>query len=264
LPSEQILILATGSQGEPMSVLNRLATGRHSTLSIQEEDTIVLSSHTIPGNEESVHAVINHLFQKGADVFYHPLAQVHVSGHASQEEQKLLINLLQPRYVVPIHGELRHLKQHAKLAQLVGVPRDNVLVAENGQELIYDGERFLANGRLPNEYVYVDGALVGEVGPTVMQQRDSLGQNGFVTVVVRYDPRSGRVIGDPRIITQGFVYLPEAEELLSRARDVIRSAGSVPPGTPPEQIERRVENRLARFFYRETRRNPVITSAALQ
>jgi ribonuclease J len=263
LPPRQVAILATGSQGEPMAVLNRLATGRHTSLHIQQGDTVVLSSHIIPGNEEAIHRVINRLFQRGADIYYAPLAQVHVSGHASQEEQKLLINLLQPRYFVPIHGELRHLKQHGKLAGQVGIPEENVVVVENGQELIFD-DRLVIGDRVPGDYVFVDGALVGEVGPRVMHERDMLGQDGFVAAIVPYDRQTGRPIGQPRIITRGFVFTPEAEELLSRAQDVIRSAASVKPGTAADDVEKQVDNALSRFLYRETRRNPVVTSAAIE
>ncbi|HDQ70628.1 MAG TPA: ribonuclease J [Chloroflexi bacterium] len=264
LPPQQVLIMATGSQGEPMAVLNRLATDRHATLRIQEQDTVVFSSHTIPGNEELTHSVINRLFQRGADVYYHPLAQVHVSGHASQEEQKLLINLLRPRFFVPIHGELRHLKQHGKLAREVGIPEENVAVVENGYPLIFAEEQMTIGERVPGYYVFVDGALVGEVGPQVIQERDKLGQSGFVTAVLHYDRQKGKAVGQPRIITRGFVFTPGAEDLLSRAADVIRSAASVKSGTSSSKVEDRVERALSDFFYRETRRNPMVTVAAVE
>lgn len=246
-----------------MAVLNRLATGRHASLRVREGDTVVLSSHKIPGNEEMIHGVINRLCQRGAEVCYAPLVQVHVSGHASQEEQKLLINMLQPRFFVPIHGELRHLTQHGKLARQVGVPEKNVAVVENGYELIFDDGRLVIGDRVPGEYVFVDGALVGEVGPALMHERDRLGQSGFVTAIVRYDRKRGRPIGQPRIITRGFVFTPAAEDLLSRAQDVVRSAASVKSGTAPDQVEKLVEKALADFFYRETRRSPVVTSAVI-
>jgi ribonuclease J len=264
LPPRQVVIVATGSQGEPMAVLNRLATGRHASLRIQQGDTVVLSSHTIPGNEEMIQGVINRLFERGADVYYDPLAQVHVSGHASQEEQKLLINLLQPRFFVPIHGELRHLKQHGKLARQVGIPAENITVVENGYELIFDDGRLTVGDRVPGHYVFVDGALVGEVGPRVMHERDMLGQSGFVAAIVSYERRTGQPVGQPRIITRGFVFTPEAEDLLSRARDVIRSAASVKAGTAPSEVEKKVEKALSDFLYQETRRNPVVTSAVVE
>ena len=264
LPPRQVIIMATGSQGEPMAVLNRLATGRHHSLRIQDKDTVLLSSHTIPGNEEMTYSVINRLFQRGADVYYGPLAQAHVSGHASQEELKLLINMLRPRFFVPIHGELRHLKQHGKMAQQLGIPQKNIAVIENGYPLTFDGKRMEIGERVPGEYVFVDGSLVGEVGPMVMRQRDALSQSGFVTAVARYDSREGKVVGQPRLITRGFVFAPDAEELLSRAGDIVRSVASVKGGTAPDKVEEKVEKALSDFFYRETKRKPVVTAVMVK
>jgi ribonuclease J len=264
LPAHQVLILATGSQGEPMGVLSRLAAGRHDSLQIQKGDTVVLSSHTIPGNEEMTQSVINLLFERGADVYYDPIAPVHVSGHASQEDQKWLINMLHPRFFVPIHGELRHLEQHAKIARALGIPDENIAVVQNGYVLTLDDGRLEVGERVPGGYVFVDGALVGEVGPRVMREREALGENGFVTVVARYDRRTGQLVGRSRILTGGFVYAPESGDLLDRAQDVIRSAGSVKPGTLSKEVEDKVERALAHFFYRETRRNPVVRSAVME
>jgi ribonuclease J len=264
LPPNQVVIMATGSQGEPMAVLNRLATERHHTLSIQEYDTVVLSSHTIPGNEEMTHSVINRLFQRGADVHYGPLAQAHVSGHASQEELKLLINLLRPKFFVPIHGELRHLVQHAKLAHQLGIPKRNIAVVENGHPLTFDQERMDIEQRIPGDYVFVDGALVGEVGPTLMGQREALAHGGFVTAVVRYDRQAGKAVGQPRIITRGFVYTPDAEDLLSRAEDVIITSASAKGDAKRSKVERRIEDALSNFLYRETRRRPVVVVALIE
>jgi len=261
LPLRQVAIITTGSQGEPMAVLNRLATGSHPSLRIQEYDTVLLSSHTIPGNEELTYGVINRLFQKGADVYYGPSAQAHVSGHASQEELKLLINLLRPRFFVPVHGELRHLVQHAKLAHELGIAKKDIAVVENGYPLTFDGERMEIGERVPGDYVFVDGSLVGEVGPTVMRQRDELAQSGFVAAIARYDPKTGKIVGKPRIITHGFVYVPDAEDLLSRAEDVVRSAASVKQGTALRKAEEKIERALSSFLYQETKRKPVVTVA---
>ena len=263
LPPDQVVIMATGAQGEPMAVLNRLATGRHHWLSIQQDDTVVLSSHTIPGNEEMIHEVINRLYQRGADVYYDPIAQVHVSGHASQEEQKTLINMLQPRYFVPIHGELRHLKQHAKIAASLGIPKENIAAIENGYTLSFKDGDLEIGQRVPGGYVYVDGTMVGEIGPRVIRQRGELGEAGFVTAVVPFNPRTGRASGQPRIITRGFVFRPEAEDLLTRAQDVVRSAAMVSPGTKPAEVEKNVERALSNFFHRETRRDPLVTAAVM-
>jgi ribonuclease J len=264
LPPQKVVIMATGSQGEPMAVLNRLATNSHRSLSIQDGDTVVLSSHTIPGNEETTHSVINRLFQAGADVYYGAQAQAHVSGHASQEELKLLINMLRPRYFVPIHGELRHLVQHAKLANGLGIAKKDIAVIENGYPLSFDAEQMSIGKRFPGEYVFVDGSLVGEVGPLVMRQRDGLAQSGFVTAVASYDRKAGKTVGQPRIITQGFVYAPDAETLIARAEDLVSSVASVKRGTAPGKVEEKVERALASLFYRETKRNPVVTVALVE
>jgi ribonuclease J len=263
LPPDEVVIMATGAQGEPMAVLNRLATGRHHTLRIQKDDTVVLSSHTIPGNEEMIHEVINRLFQKGADVYYDPVADVHVSGHASQEEQKTLINMLQPRYFLPIHGELRHLMQHAKIARSLGIPAENIAAVENGYTLTFRHGEMAIGERVPGGYVYVDGTLVGEIGPRVMRQRGELGEAGFVTAVVRFNPRTGRASGQPRIVTRGFVFRPGAEDLLTRAQDVVRSAAMVSPGTKLADVEANIERALSSFLHRETRRDPVVTAAVV-
>jgi ribonuclease J len=264
LPPRQVVVMATGAQGEPMAVLNRLATGQHRQLRLQRGDTVVLSSHTVPGNEEMTHNLINRLFKSGADVCYDPLAQVHVSGHASQEELKWLINLLHPRFLVPIHGELRHLNLHAKLARQLGMADEQIAVVENGYSLNLDAERLEVGERVPGGYVFVDGSRVGEVGPRVMRERDALRESGFVTAVVRYRRGTGRPQGEPRIITRGFVFVPESEDLLSRATDVIRSAASVAPGTAPDQVEEQIERALSRFIYRETRREPIVVAAVIE
>ena len=263
LPACKTVIMATGTQGEPTAVLSRLAVGQHRSLRIQEGDTVVLSSHTIPGNEELIHRVINRLFQKGADVYYDPLAPVHVSGHASQEEQKLLINLLRPRFFVPIHGELRHLKQHGKTARELGIPSENIAVVENGYVLIFD-DRVHVGERVPGGYVFVDGARVGEIGPAVLREREALGQNGFVMSIVRYERSTGRPVGRPHIITRGFIFAPGAEDLLARAEEVTLSAASAKPGTAPAEVESQVQKALSRFFYRETRSRPVVIPVVME
>lgn len=261
LPPQQVIIMATGSQGEPMAVLNRLATNSHRSLSIQEGDTVLLSSHTIPGNEETTYGVINRLFQAGADVIYGPQAQAHVSGHASQEEQRRLIDILHPRFFVPIHGELRHLVTHAKLAHELGIAKGDIAVVENGYPLTFDEQGMGIGNRIPGDHIFVDGSLVGEVGPTVMRQRDELAQSGFVTAIARYDRRAGKTVGQPRIITSGFVYTPDAQDLLSRAGKVVSAAASGERGTAPEEVEAKVERALSSLFYRETKRKPVVTVA---
>jgi ribonuclease J len=263
LPARKVVIMATGTQGEPTAVLNRLAVGRHRSLYVQDGDTVVLSSHTIPGNEELIHRVVNRLFQKGADVYYDPLAPVHVSGHASQEEQKLLINLLRPHFFVPIHGELRHLKQHGKTARQLGIPADHIAVVENGYVLSF-GQQLEIGARVPGGYVFVDGARVGEIGPAVLREREELGQEGFVMSIVRYDRQTGRPVGRPRIITRGFIFVPGAEDLLAQAEEVTLSAASARPGTPSAEVERQVQAALSRFLYEETKSHPTVIPAVTE
>lgn len=263
LPPRQVLVLATGAQGEPMAVLNRLATGQHPSLQIGPGDTVVLSSHTIPGNEEITHAVINRLFQRGADVFYDPIAEVHVSGHASQEELKFMLKLLQPRFFVPIHGELRHLKQHGRLAREMGLKEENVAVVENGHPLTFDAEEVKIGKRVPGGYVFVDGSVVGGTGPAILREREALGQSGSVTAIVCYDVESGAPLGAPRILTRGFVFAPDATDLLDRAAGVVAAAASARPGTPATAVEKQIEQALAAFLYKETRRKPVIMVAVM-
>jgi ribonuclease J len=257
LPAQETVIIATGTQGEPTAVLSRLAVGQHRSLRIRDGDTVVFSSHTIPGNEELIHRVVNRLFQKGADVYYDPLSPVHVSGHASQEEQKLLIHLLQPRFFVPIHGELRHLKQHGKIARQVGLPPEDIAVIENGYVLTF-GDRLEIGERVPGGYVFVDGARVGGIGPTVMREREILGRNGFVTCMISCRRKMGRPAGRPRITTRGFIYVPGAEDLLIQAEEIIMEAATVKPGTPAQEVETKVQEALFRFLFQETRSRPVV------
>ncbi|HET90252.1 MAG TPA: ribonuclease J [Chloroflexi bacterium] len=263
LPARKTVIMATGAQGEPTAVLGRLAVGTHPSLSIQEGDTVVLSSHTIPGNEELIHRVINRLFQQGADVYYDPLAQVHVSGHASQEEQKLLLNMLRPRFFIPIHGELRHLKQHAKIAQRLDIPPENIAAVENGYVLTI-GEQLHIGERVPGGYVFVDGARVGEVGPAVMREREELGRNGFVMAIVRYNPQKGQPVGRPHIITRGFIFVPSAENLLSEAEKLTLSAASTKTGTPGAEVEKQIQSTLSKFLFQETRSRPIVIPTVLE
>jgi ribonuclease J len=223
LDPREVVIIVTGTQGEPSSVLNRLATGRHSQLAIETGDTVIVSAHPIPGNEEMVYRTINRLIQRGAHVIYDPVEQVHVSGHASQEEQKLLINLVRPKYFVPIHGELRQLKQHSRLAEQLGIPREHIAVVENGTVLTFDHTGSMTVGeRVPGGYVFVDGLRVGEVGPAVMKDRELLARDGIVIVNAVYDRGRQALVGDMEIVTRGFVFEPEAGDLLDAARQTAR------------------------------------------
>lgn len=258
LPS-QLVIMATGSQGEPSAVLSRLATGQHRSLDVMAGDTIVVSSHTIPGNEEMVSRTINQLFRRGADVIYDPIAPVHVSGHASQEEMKLLISLTNPRFFVPVHGELRHLKAHSRLAMQSGIPRQNIFVIENGMVLEVDKNGVRTTGeRVPGGYVFVDGSGVGDIGRTVIRDREVLARDGFMMVVVNVDGDSGRVMGDPEIITRGFIYLRDADQLLDQIKQTVYEVMEQSRSLRNGQRRERLQDSLSRMLFNETKRRPMV------
>ncbi len=264
LPPRQVAIMATGTQGEPTAVLGRLALGRHRHLRIQEGDTVVMSAHPIPGNEEMVHRIINRLFQRGANVLYDPIAPVHVSGHASQEEQKLLINLIRPRFFIPIHGELRHLKQHALMAQELGIPPDRIAVVENGTVIELDEKTMTIGDRVPGGYVFVDGSGVGDIGPAVIRDREMLAEEGFVIVVVPVDARTRRPLAEPEILSRGFVYLREAGDLLENARTQVMRLLRQNGNRNRDELQSVIQNTLSKFFYNETRRRPMTFAVVVE
>ncbi len=255
MPPEEVVLMCTGSQGEPSSIMGRLSRGTNRHFDVREGDTIVLSSHPIPGNEETVNKTINKLFRRGANVIYDPIAPVHVSGHASQEEMKLMLHLVKPKFLIPVHGELRHLRQHGQLAQEMGIPAENIAVVENGQVIEFDQDGTMSLGeRIPGDYVFVDGTGVGDIGPSVVRERDILSREGFVMINLVVDSRSGQLIRDPEITTRGFVYTPEAEELLEETNRFITNAARDSNGNFARDIERAGKN----FLYTETRRRPMI------
>ena len=251
---EDVVLMCTGSQGEPSSIVGRLASGTNRQFDLLPGDTVVLSSHPIPGNEETVYRVINRLFQRGASVIYDPIASVHVSGHASQEEIIFMLNLVKPKYLIPVHGELRHLHQHAKLAVQSGMPEDHVVVIENGQAVEFqDGKLKLAE-RVPGGYVFVDGSGVGDIGPSVMREREALARDGFIFVNLKLDGVSGNLIEDPEIITRGFVYLRDSEQLMAETRRHIEKLVARANGN----LQAEVEQNLRNFLFDATRRRPMI------
>lgn len=257
--SSKIVILVTGAQGEPSAVLGRLATGRHRQLDVQEGDTIILSSHTIPGNEESVSRTINRLFQRGANVVYDPIAQVHVSGHARQEEMRLLISLTNPKFFLPIHGELKQLKAHAKLAMESGIPEKNVFVVENGYVLEVDKSGIRVGERVPGSYVFVDGSGVGDIGKAVIHDREVLARDGFMMVVVNVDSKSGELVSDPEIISRGFVYLRDSSDLLDTVKSAVSEVLATTQGQNGKRREK-LQETLGRVLYNETKRRPMVFS----
>lgn len=250
----QVVLMSTGTQGEPTSIMGRLSTGTNRQFDVLPGDTIVLSSHPIPGNEEGIYRTINRLFRRGANVIYEPIAPVHVSGHASQEEMKLLIHLVKPKYFIPIHGELRHLKQHATIAQEVGLPEENIAVIENGQIVEFEDGIMSLSDRVPGGYVFVDGSQVGEVGPSVVREREALAKDGIVVISLVLEKGSGRLIEEPEILTRGFVYKRDAKELLNLAKNRITDTINRGNGNLQEDIEQTVKT----FFYNETKRRPMV------
>jgi ribonuclease J len=252
-PSE-IVLMSTGTQGEPSSILGRLSTDTNRQFEIIPGDTVVLSSHPIPGNEEGIYRTINRLFRRGANVIYEPIAPVHVSGHASQEEMKLLLHLVKPKYFIPIHGELRHLKQHAALAQEIGLSPESMTVIENGQVVEFENGEMSLGERVPGGYVFVDGSRVGEVGPSVVREREALARDGIVVISLMVEKNSGRLIEEPEIITRGFVYKRDAEDLIAVARNRITETINRGNGN----IQDDLEQSMKAFFYNETKRRPMV------
>jgi len=259
LPPRRSVLLTTGTQGEPSAGLARLAGGRHRHIKIVPGDTVILSAHPIPGNEEEVHEIINRLFQKGANVLYDQIAPVHVSGHASQEEQKLLLRLVKPRFFIPIHGELRHLHAHARLAREMDIPEDHIFVVENGYVLEFDKKHGRAGERIPGGYIFVDGASVGDIGPEVIQERETLVRDGFVVLQVTVSAKTGIPLHHPRCISKGFVAEEDAADLLEEAASrVEQSLRKSPRPGDVQAVERRIEDQLTQFFYGQVRRRPMI------
>jgi len=255
LPPRQVAIVCTGSQGEPTSALVRMAYNNFRSVSLVPGDTVIVSARPIPGNEEFVNRTINNLFRLGANVFYDELLDVHVSGHAGQEEQKLLLGLLRPRFFVPIHGEYRHLVLHAGMAEKVGIAPQNIIVMESGEvlELTRDAARVV--DRVTEGYVFVDGRGVGDVGDAVLEDRRLLSQNGFLIAVITLDGEAGKVAAGPEIVTRGLVYNREAEEFIEGAKEVVLELVAE---TPRAELESRLRQGLIDYVHSEIGRRPVV------
>jgi len=248
------VLMCTGSQGEPSSIVGRLSAGTNRQFDLKPNDTVVLSSHPIPGNEETISKTINRLLRRGAKVIYDSVAPIHVSGHASQEEQKLLLNLIKPKHFLPIHGELRQLRRHGQLAVEVGMAEECVIVVENGQIVELSGGRIKLGERIPGGYVFVDGQSIGEVDYDIMREREKLARNGIFLIDISVDDYSGRLLHDPEIITRGFVSPDEAERLLPEVRrrimDVVNEGGY--------ENEKDIANAVKSYLYEETKRRPMV------
>ncbi|HMM21626.1 MAG TPA: ribonuclease J [Selenomonadales bacterium] len=260
-PASGIAIITTGSQGEPMAALSRMAMSDHKKVEIVPGDTIVISATPIPGNEKMVSRTIDFLLRQGAEVVYEAAAGIHVSGHASQEELKFMHNLIRPKFFIPAHGEYRHLVKHAKLAQDMGMPKENVFVVENGTVLEFTPEKGVIAAKVTAGNVLVDGLGVGDVGNIVLRDRRQLSQDGILIVVVTMDKQRGCVVAGPDIVSRGFVYVRESEQLMEEAKDRVKDAlekceaGRV---TEWATIKSNVRDTLGKFLYERTRRRPMI------
>lgn len=257
----QIVIITTGSQGEPMAALSRMAASEHKKVNIVPGDMVIISATPIPGNEKFISKVINQLFKKGAEVIYEALADVHVSGHACQEELKLMHTLVKPKFFIPVHGEYRHLKQHGELAVKLGMPEKNIYLGDNGDIIELTRDSIRKAGSVISGQVFVDGLGVGDVGNIVLRDRKHLSQDGILTVVVTMDKESGSVIAGPDIISRGFVYVRESEDLMEQARERVREALKECEEkriTDWPTIKTNIRESLRVYLYEKTKRRPMI------
>ena len=258
---EQLVIITTGSQGETMSALTRMAAGDHRKVKITPNDLVIISANPIPGNEKSVSKVIDDLMQIGAEVVYSALADVHVSGHACQEEQKLIFALTKPKFFIPVHGEYRQLRAHSETAQMMGIPAKNIVMMENGRVVELDENEIKMGGMVPNGRVLVDGLGVGDVGNIVLRDRQHLSQDGLIVIVLTMDSSTGEVVAGPDVISRGFVYVRESENLMDDVKNVVRheirkceEKGIRDWST----IKSTVRENLRDYIFTKTKRNPMI------
>jgi len=257
----EIVLMTTGSQGEPMSALTRMANSDHKKIQIKKGDLVIISANPIPGNEKTVSRVINMLYEKGATVLYDALTQVHVSGHARREELKLMLSLLKPKFFIPVHGEYRHLMQHAKLAEEMGVPEKNTVIAKNGDVIELTSKSIGINGSVTSGNILVDGLGVGDVGNIVLRDRKLLAENGLIIVVLVTERGSGKIISGPEIVSRGFIYVRENIDLIEESKSVIRKALSKCENTKIKDwnnIKMMIKDALSSFIYEKIKRNPMI------
>ena len=264
---EEIIIITTGSQGEPMAALARMASGTHKQIKIKKEDTVILSSKFIPGNERAITKIINDLYRRGADVIYEKISQIHVSGHAFQEELKLMINLTRPKYFIPIHGEYRHLILHSRLAEQVGIEKENILLAENGQIIKFDENGGKVQDSIITGRVLIDGKGVGDVGRSVLKERRDLSEDGLVIVNMALDEETGIVIFGPEVVSRGFVFETETGHLLEDAKCVILEiVEEIGPEVDDRagKIRSKISKALRKYFFFTIKRRPVILPFILE
>ena len=257
---DRLVIITTGSQGEPMSALSRMASGNHRKVSIDYNDCVIISAKPIPGNEKTVFRVINDLLKLGARVIYEKMYDVHVSGHACQEELKLMLSLVKPKYFIPVHGEQKHLRYHGRLAESIGMDSHNIIIADNGYEVSVSEKNISISGTVASGKVYVDGYGVGDVGTRVMKERQHLGQDGIIIITATIDGASGELLSGPEVVSKGFVYVKEAELLMNEA---VALSMSVIDSFPPysfdvNQMNTKLRDSISRLMYERTKRSPMI------
>ena len=264
---EQLVVVTTGSQGEPMSALTRMAFSEHKRVEIRPNDYVIISATPIPGNEKTVANVVNELMKLGANVIYEKMYEVHVSGHACQEELKLIMGLVKPKFFIPVHGEQKHLRKHAMLAESMGIPSENIFIGDNGQVVELTEDRIKAGTPVPAGKVFVDGYGVGDVGSVVLRDRKHLGEDGIIIVAASLDYETGQLISGPEVVSRGFVYVKESEELIENARKVAEKALETcyySNINDINAIKGKVRDSVSRFVFEQTRRNPVILPVIME
>ncbi len=265
-PAEDVVVITTGSQGEPTSALTRMANGDHQHVQIQRGDTVVLSATPIPGNESLVYRNVDNLFRLGAHVLYNRTDNVHVRGHAAQEELKIIQALVKPKFFVPVHGEYRHLVLHTELARLMGVEENNAIVMVDGDVLELDGETATMGERIQAEYVYVDGLGVGDVDHVVLRDRQHLATDGMVVIVLAVDKQTGKLVGRPDVVSRGVTSIEESDDLLERTKDAVVDAMGSEGNHIAEWsvVNQTVREAVAKFLYSETHRRPMVMPVAVE
>jgi ribonuclease J len=267
LPKEEVCMITTGSQGEPMSALTRIAMDDHKQIKLERGDTVILSSRFIPGNEKTISDLINHLYRRGAEVFHEKVSEVHVSGHASQEELKLMMNLVRPRFFIPVHGEYRHLVKHAQLAEKVGIARERCILAVNGEVIAFTEAGCGIAGTVETGRVFVDGKGIGDVGEVVLKDRKHLSEDGMVVVIIAINQATGEVIYGPDIVSRGFVFEDESQQYLDEAKKVVLDTlalHNVEVRGDWGEVKQEVRRILRRFFNKTIERRPVILPLILE
>ncbi len=265
-PAHEVCVVTTGAQGEPMASLSRMAIDDHKSIKVREGDTIIVSATAIPGNEDAVWRTVNHLFARGANVIYDPLMTVHVSGHGYQEELRLMLNLVNPQYVMPVHGEYRMLTRYAKMAEEMGWPKSDIIRVEIGDIVEVDAEAARVIGKAPHGNILIDGTGVGDVSEVVLRDRAHLGNDGFLVIVIGLDGENSELVVGPEITSRGFVFMDESEllieEIKQKVNEVLGDLEEVEPDIPA--ISTNLRNAISKMLYKKTSRRPLIMPVILE